>query len=103
MKLLTKEIEKKLPGLSDELGSDPIAQVHYFNPTGIGNWFGMAYDPDSRIMFGYVSLFGDHNDELGDFSLIELEEFKGMFGLGIERDLHWKPTPLSQIKAEYTK
>jgi hypothetical protein len=103
MKLLTKALLKKLPQLEDELGEDPIALVHYFNPTGIGDWFGMAYDEDMHIMFGYVSLFGDHNDELGDFSLHELEEFKGQFGLGIERDLHWEPTKLSEIKKRYTK
>ena len=34
----------------------------------------MTYDPDQRLFFGYVSLFGDHNDELGYFSLDELTD-----------------------------
>ncbi len=29
--------------------------------------------------------------ELGDIGLLELFEFRGRFGLGIERDLHFRP------------
>ena len=39
--------------------------------------------------FGYVNLIGKDCAELGYFSLDELESFKGRFGLGIERDLHF--------------
>ncbi|WP_438979887.1 DUF2958 domain-containing protein [Polynucleobacter sp.] len=101
MKLLTKELEAKLP--RNPKGKDPMCLVHYFNPTGAGNWFGISYNPKDRIMFGYVSIFGDWNDELGDFALWELEEYKGMGGLGIERDLHWEPKPVSEVKERYTK
>ena len=55
------------------------------------------------MFFGYVSLYGDYNDELGYFSLDELERIKGKFGLGIERDLHFAETLLSEIKKQYTK
>ena len=42
-----------------------------------------------RIFFGYASIFGDWNDEWGYFSLDELESYRGRFGPGIERDLHF--------------
>jgi len=49
-------------------------------------------------------LFGDYNDEWGSFSLAELEEYKDKrFGLGIERDLHFTETPMSEIIKNYTK
>lgn len=49
-----------------------------------------------QIFFGYASLFGDHNDEWGSFSLAELESFRGLGGLGIERDKWFKPQPMSK-------
>lgn len=41
------------------------------------------------------ALLGD--DELGYFSLHELATVKVRFGLSIERDLYWKPEPLSKV------
>ena len=49
------------------------------------------------MFFGFVSIFNDWNDELGYFSLEELESFRGMFGLGIERDLHFGEYTLQDI------
>jgi hypothetical protein len=102
--LMTKELEKDLPALNtQENEEDPICMVKYFNPVGRGYWFGIEYDPSQRLFFGYVSLFGDYNDELGYFSLDELESIHGIGGLGIERDLSFEPTKLSEIKEKYTK
>ena len=69
----------------------------FFNPTGAGTWYATEYDPDNRTFFGYVSIFGDWNDEWGYFSLDELENYKGRFGLGIERDLHFDNRRASQV------
>lgn len=99
MKLLTKEIEARLPAIgSQEDNPDPMVQVKFFNPTGGGTWYGIEYDPENRLFFGYVT--GLVEDELGYFSLDELENVKLRFGLGIERDLYFKPQPLSAIKAK---
>jgi hypothetical protein len=101
MKLLTKKLEQDL--IKNSLsGSNPLVLAHFFNPTGRGNWFAIKYYPKDKLFYGYVSLFGDWNDELGDFSETELAEFRGSFGLGIERDLHWEPTPLQEVKERYT-
>lgn len=97
MKLLTKEIinEFKKVG-SQEQVEDPIVIARFFNPAGIGTWYATEFDEDEQMFFGYVSLFGDHNDEWGYFSLEELQNFRGRFNLGIERDLHSKPRKISE-------
>lgn len=104
MKLLTQELINRFKQVgSQENKKDPIVICKFFNPVGIGYWFATEYIPDEKLFFGYVSLFGDYNDELGYFSLDELESVKGKFGLGIERDLYFKETKLSEIKKQYTK
>ena len=82
---------------SQEEVKDPIVIAKFFNPTGIGTWYATEYIPEERCFFGYVSLFGDHCDEWGNFSLDELAEFKGRMGLGIERDIHCGEKPISQF------
>jgi len=52
-------------------------------------------------MFGLAMLFGPDEAELGYISLNELSSIKVTFGLGIERDVHWTPRPLSEVKKEY--
>jgi len=98
MKLLTKEIIKKFEKIGrQEDKKDPLVIAKFFNPTGIGTWYATEYNQEEGIFFGYASLFGDHNDEWGSFSLAELESFKGKFGLGIERDLHVDIKPISEF------
>jgi|TARA_Y100000310_G_scaffold87711_1_gene84547 hypothetical protein len=101
MKLLTKELIKRFEkvGRQEEV-EDPVIIAKFFNPTGIGTWYATEYDPEYKEFFGYVSLFGDHNDALGYFSLTELEEFEGQMGLGIERDLHFGEKLLSEVKTD---
>ncbi len=97
MKLMTKEVAAKLPLLySQEQNPDPIVQVKFFNPSGSGSWYVLEYDGDDTL-FTYVVGMGE--DELGYSSLAELQNYKGRFGLGIERDLWFKPVPLSKIKS----
>ena len=98
MKLLTKQLEKRFKAIgSQENNLDPIVVAKFFNPVGIGTWYATEYNPTERIFFGYASLFGDSNDEWGYFSLDELQEVKGKFGLGIERDLYCGEKPISQF------
>ena len=99
MKLMTKELEKKLPSLGETDGEkNPIIQVKYFDPTGSWTWYGIEYDKEQRLFFGAVQGF---EFELGYFSLDELESVTTPFGLGIERDLHFKPTSLKEIEKLY--
>jgi len=104
MKLMTKALEKRFAKVGrQEKVEDPIIIAKFFNPTGGGTWFASEYNPKDKIFFGYASIFGDHCDEWGYFSLEELEDYKGRFGLGIERDLHFTETKSSKIIKQYTK
>jgi len=89
MKLITKELEQLFPPLYATEEKDPkdikiIAK--FFTPWSNWKWYATEYDPQKRIFFGYVR--GLEN-ELGYFSLDELESIKGPFGLTIERDLYF--------------
>jgi hypothetical protein len=96
MKLLTKAIEQQLPPLyGQENVADPIAYLKIFDPCGSWTWYITEYDPVEKLMFGLV--YG-HEHEMGYISLTELEQVKGRYGLGLERDLSFRPQPLSKCK-----
>ena len=98
MELINKQLETRFKEIgSQEEVKDPIVVVKFFNPTGIGTWWATEYNAKDKIFYGYVSLFGDHNDEWGSFSLEELESIKGFGGLGIERDLHCGEKKISEF------
>jgi hypothetical protein len=98
VKLLTKEIQKKLPTLySQEKNPDPIAQVKFFAPWSNWTWYATEFDGEDTF-FGFVV---GHENELGYFSLRELESVRGRFGLKIERDLYYTPEPLSKIRKRH--
>lgn len=98
MKLLTKELLERFAKLGkQEDSADPIVVAKFFNPTGAGIWYATEYDPQSRAFFGFVSIFGDWNDEWGSFSLDELQGYTGKMGLGIERDLYFDEKRISEV------
>jgi len=98
MKLLTQELFKRFEkaGRQEEI-TDPVVIAKFFNPVGAGTWYATEYNPNERMFFGYVSIFGDWNDEWGPFSLDELESYRGPFGLGIERDIYFDEQPISKV------
>lgn len=94
MKLLTKAIEKKLektPLYSTE--GTPTEEkevlVKFFNPTGSGTWFVFEAEKLEGGEYRFFGLAHIHEWESGYFLLSELAEYRGRFGLGIERDRHW--------------
>ncbi len=98
MKLLTKQLVDRFQQVGrQEDKSDPVIIAKFFNPTGAGTWYATEYNPSDKTFYGYVSIFGDWNDEWGYFSLTELESLKGPFGLGIERDIYFQETPSSKV------
>lgn len=97
MELLTAEIRAQLPVLySQENIADPIVYVKFFTPDSNWTWYATEFD-DKDTFFGLVQGF---EEELGYFSLSELQEYRGALGIGIERDLHFKPAPLSQLRRQ---
>jgi hypothetical protein len=108
MELLPEELRKQLPPLySQEQEQDPLVICKFFHPLSPWTWYaseGSPVDADGYyntdkekvdfLFFGWV--YGDQ-PELGYFSLSELESVTVM-GLGMERDLHFKPMRLSEVK-----
>ena len=97
MKLLTEELKNQLPPLySQENEPDPMVICKFFHPMSTMTWYAIEGQPegDDFMFFGWV-----HADfpELGYFSLNEMESVNVM-GLGIERDLHFTPMKLSEVK-----
>lgn len=96
MKLITKEIERRLLENGRRPDEDHRPVVKVFNPCGAATWLITQMDPDvSDILFGLCDL-GFGFSELGTVRLSELESAKGPLGLGIERDLYFEARyPLS--------
>ena len=101
MKLLTKEILKKVPALYAMDGKKPedvpvIAK--FFTPWADWTWFMTEYDPESGNAFGYVK--GNY-PEMGYFNIPELIAIRGPAGLGIERDINFKGTLADVMENAY--
>ena len=94
MKLMTADLRTQLPQLySQEEVEDPKAIAKYFTPDSNWTWYATEFDGKDTF-FGLVDGL---EKELGYFSLAELESVKGPFGLGVERDLWFEPTPVSEL------
>lgn len=98
MKLLTDELINKFPPLyATENEKDPMVLCKFFTPDSSWSWYAIEFDKTKKIFFGYVCGF---ENELGYFSLTELESIKGHLGLNVERDTSFEPKKLSVIKKE---
>ena len=93
-RLLPDDVAQNLPPLyATEHEDDPLVRVKFFTPDSSWTWYLTEFDPAERLCFGLVHGL---EREIGYFSLDELEAARGPLGLPIERDLHWRPCPLSQ-------
>src|SRR3989441_13300707 len=100
MELLPPELREQLPSLySQENEKDPMVICKFFHPLSTMTWYAIEGSPegDDFIFYGWV-----HSDfpELGYFSLNEMQEVKVM-GPGIERDFHFTPKKLSEVRKEH--
>ena len=103
MELVPKEIDATLPPLySQENVPNPVAVLKLFDPCGRYTFFVLEgrREPDGDLLFfGFCrSPLGPDCDELGYTSRRQLESVRRPLGLGFERDLYFKPTPLSKIR-----
>lgn len=102
MKLLTKELRERLPGLyetEDLPEEETTVHAKFFTPDSNWTWYVIEYGGDGYC-FGLVK--GQYT-ELGYFHLQELEEARGPLGLPIERDLYFKPLSLAELKARLAR
>lgn len=94
--LIPEEIISSIPKLYEtERSLNPICHVKLFTPDSVFSWFIIELSIDGDTCYGFVKGF---ENELGYFSLSELENIKGALGLGVERDLSFKPTALAIIR-----
>ena len=96
MELIPKELINTIPKLYEtEEQTDPIAHIKLFLDGW--TWYITEISIDADIAFGYVvSPFC--SGELGYFSINEIQTIKNSLGIGVERDLYFKPCKLSTIK-----
>ena len=100
MDLLTADIRRQLPPLYAREGvEDPRVCATFFTPWTNWTWYPIEFDGED-LFFGLVD---GHEVELGYFSLAELESVIGPGGLRIERDLHFRPTSLSEVRREIAR
>ena len=94
--LIPKEILDTLPDFyASEDTTDPLCQVKLFTPDANWTWYIIELsNEDGSTCYGYVKGF---ENELGYFSLEEIENVRGALKLPVERDLFFEPTKLSEI------
>ena len=101
MKLLTEAQRTKLLANGTRTGPDHKPVVKRFNPCGVGTWLLSELDPEypDECGFGLADL-GFGTPESGSIGLLELTQYRGPFGLGIERDIHFTASYPLSIYAE---
>src|SRR5205809_558157 len=95
-KLLTQQIRQQLPELyATEMTplADKVAIAKFFTPDSSWTWYAVEFDGHDTF-FGYVQ---GHESEFGYFSLSELQDARGPWGLPTERDVSFKPTRLVEL------
>jgi len=79
---------------------EKLAVLKFFDPCGRGTWYAVEGQEEEGdlCLFGWVaSPLGPDCDEWGYFSLNELASVRNRLGLGIERDMHFRPTPIEKL------
>ncbi len=96
-KLIPKTLLSDIPDLYETEGStNPLCYVKLFMPDSHWTWYIIEFSKSDRdTCYGYVHGF---EDELGYFTLTELESVHGALGLAIERDLQFEPTRFATLK-----
>lgn len=103
MRLLNEALIKRFAEVGRQEGkNNPLVIARFYNLLGRGNWWATEYYPEDRTFFGYASIFGDHIDGWGYFSLDELEEVSIDGNIGIVRDITFKEQPATQAITGFT-
>jgi hypothetical protein len=97
--LLPAEVAATLPALysQDGQGYQAIARAKWFAPGTGWTWYATEYD-GADLFFGLVIGL---EAELGYFTLSELQAARGPLGLPIERDLHFRPATLAELRDQH--
>jgi len=94
MQLITAELAQRLPAIGGARHqADPVVQVMFFYRDFFWRWYGIEYDGIDNF-YGVIS--GDITG-LGSFSLAKLQAMPCPNGRPLERDIYFKPCPLSEL------
>jgi hypothetical protein len=98
--LLPKELRESLPPLNAQEGTrDPVVYAKFHTRDSGWIWYVTegSSEEDDFVFFGFVS---GEEKEWGEFSLSELKELGDPSESLVERDLNFKPGPLSEVLAK---
>lgn len=96
-KLMPADLKSKIPDLyAQEEEKDPMVYAKFFSPYTGATWLVTEFD-GRDTMFGWADL-GMGMGELGYISLSELDNLHRRGLPLVERDLYFRPKPLSQAK-----
>ena len=96
--LIPEELLSQIPNLYEtENEEEKICYVKLFLPNSNWTWYIIEINKqDNNTCFGFVDGL---EQELGYFTIKELENLRGQFGLKVELDSSFTPTQLSKIRA----
>lgn len=116
MKLLTTEIVNRFKkhGSQDGKGDQAIVCLKLFDPCSQWTWYAteawLVLRDGRQILVGDETVKREEVEDIhffgyvvglerewGYFSLAELSTSKNKMGLGVERDMHFKPVPAREI------
>lgn len=96
MKLLTKEIKKRLAKYpiysQDGKGKEAMCVAVFFFPAGAWTWYILEGNVETDDCFGII-INGYGEGEYGYISVDELQSIR-VHGLRVERDIYFKPKQL---------
>lgn len=103
MKLITKEIEKRIENtpLYSQDGKGKLAKVICKFFVGPATWLvleGRKEASGDILFYGLTDL--GYGFEYGYFTLSQLMKVRGPFGLPVERDMYFKPCELRSLNIE---
>jgi hypothetical protein len=114
--LLPEMLKEQMPPLySQEQERDHLVHAKYFDPVSSWTWYateGSPVDEDGyvdtnkpKVDYLFFGLVVGFETELGYFSLNELktakEGLRGLRALPIERDIHFRPQRLSEVRRRH--
>ncbi len=116
-KLFTKTAYKEVPAIrsTDGQGDSAVVHVRLFSPLSGWAWYVTEFDPETGEAFGLIH---GHETELGTFAIglgddqysgESMQDLNNNFrakGLRMppyERDLHWTPRFIGDIKGRITR
>ena len=99
MQLMTPELREQLIANGKDREGDHFPVLKCFDPLGASKWLIYAMDPEDNDYLRCLADLGMGFPELGGVLLSQLQNYRGPLGIGIERDLYFKPKYAIRIYA----